>query len=101
MSEFQHYGVHAIVRPDGDLFVNSTAVTLGEAEGREFLGFLMTEYGERDALMAVAEADQAHADEFNNEDYNDGAAPVVEPSFIVGSDAVVSTPSDSSPKNKA
>lgn len=79
MSELQQYGVHAIVREDGDLFINATSVTLGEAEGRELLGFLMTEYGERDALKVIADQDQADADALNNDDYADGETPVIEP----------------------
>ena len=79
MSELQQYGVHAIVREDGDLFINATAVTLGEAEGRELLGFLMTEYHERDVRAAVAEQDQADADALNDDDYEGGEAPVIEP----------------------
>ncbi|MFD9734382.1 hypothetical protein [Umezawaea sp. NPDC059074] len=88
MSEFQHYGVHAIIRPDGDLFVNATAVGLGEAEGRELMAFLMTEYGERDALAAVAEQDQADADALNDDAYEEGEALVIEPEPEVGENSV-------------
>lgn len=122
MTEFQKWGIHAQVRADGDLYVNAHSITLGEAEGREFLGFLMTEYHQLDVarrtneelswaetivpaaqfdeLAQPTEQEQADGDEMTDDDYLTGQAPVIETEPEVGPDTVevlVSTPDANPP----
>jgi hypothetical protein len=104
MTEFQRYGIHAQVRADGDLYVNAPTVTLGEAEGRELLGFLMTEYHQLDVDRRVVDDEPSEDDTAFNAavtdlEYENREVPVIETATDVGESTVasVSTPDQKPP----
>lgn len=94
MKELRHHGIHVQLRDDGDFFINASAagVTLGEAESWEFLAGIHALFEGR--ARTLAGGDQADADAFNNADYNNGTAPVIEtgveygPREIIGQDGI-------------
>lgn len=82
---FYKYGIHAEVNDSGELFMNITAVTLGNQAAREFAEFVGTAVllkANLDELSALTQ-DQADADGMNDDDYRSGHATPMETNLAI------------------